>query len=288
MVGRANYNNEKRFEEGMMNRLISGLLVILSLLCIQSDVLAQEWTPFQLSIFKSVQLFPAGYDVNGIRTNLFYGRNSSITGLDFGFGYNDVMYDFLGAQAGLINNIGGSFGGIQLSPFWNWVNKDFLGVQIAPIGINAIMGCGTGIQVAAANMIEKLNGLQLAFYMNTGQVKGIQIAGIANGVWGTSTTVGNIQYIRGGNDPNPIMGIEIAGAINQATTVKGLQVAGLYNKVITLGGLQLSAFNVADKVTGTQIGIINYCEDMYGLQFGVINVIRNGFVPVFPAINFSF
>ena len=54
-------------------------------------------------------------------------------------------------------------------------------------------------------------------------------------------------------------------------------------------GFQWSVVNVAGTVNGLQLGFVNSAEKMHGLQIGLVNIIKqDGFMPVFPIVNWSF
>ena len=58
-------------------------------------------------------------------------------------------------------------------------------------------------------------------------------------------------------------------------------------KTDTLKGIQIGFVNIIEQGFGLQLGIGNIATKMTGLQVGLINKITNGFLPVFPIINFS-
>lgn len=76
--------------------------------------------------------------------------------------------------------------------------------------------------------------------------------------------------------------------------------AAFVNKINnTEGAVNVSFFNVADGTTGVdlggvnlskrstaQLGFFNITDEIVGFQFGFINIARNGFLPVFPVVNF--
>lgn len=50
--------------------------------------------------------------------------------------------------------------------------------------------------------------------------------------------------------------------------------------MLDLGGLNVS------KRSNAQLGFINVTEEIRGFQFGLLNIAQNGFLPVFPIVNF--
>ncbi len=49
--------------------------------------------------------------------------------------------------------------------------------------------------------------------------------------------------------------------------------------------LDLGGFNLSRKSTA-QIGFLNVTDEIKGFQFGFLNMAKNGFLPIFPVINF--
>jgi len=69
---------------------------------------------------------------------------------------------------------------------------------------------------------------------------------------------------------------------------KGLQ-TGLVNNVAgQLAGVQLGLANGAENGAGLQLGLLNRAKSMRGVQLGLLNWNQNGFLPVFPILNFGF
>ena len=55
-----------------------------------------------------------------------------------------------------------------------------------------------------------------------------------------------------------------------------------------MNGLELAFINCAANLNGVQFGLVNWAKAGYGLQIGLINIFGDGFLPVFPFINFNF
>jgi hypothetical protein len=118
-----------------MNMYIRPVIVIL-LSVFAFSAHAAEWTPFQLSLVKPVQLFPEETKVEGLRLNLIYGVNKEVTGLDLGI-VNEVTGTTKGVQAAYI--LGGN------------ISRDLYGAQIVYGlgGVNVASGQANGLQIAA-------------------------------------------------------------------------------------------------------------------------------------------
>ena len=64
---------------------------------------------------------------------------------------------------------------------------------------------------------------------------------------------------------------------------------GFYNQVGgEMKGMQFGWVNNAARLNGFQLGLVNYAERGYGLQVGLVNIFGDGFLPVFPIVNFNF
>ncbi len=82
-------------------------------------------------------------------------------------------------------------------------------------------------------------------------------------------------------------GWELAVFSSTTDNVDGLQSAGLCDIAKDLCGMQFSIVNYSEKTDGLQLGIVNMSESK-GFQIGLVNWIKDGALPFFPIINFSF
>ena len=80
------------------------------------------------------------------------------------------------------------------------------------------------------------------------------------------------------------------GAVNIAEgDFKGLQLATVTYNPGSFHGMQWGVVNHTMNGDGLQVGFVNYAEKYHGLQIGLVNIIRqDGFLPVFPIVNWSF
>ena len=137
--------------------LMTALLLISSV----GPVFAED-KPIQLSLFNPVQLMPEDASIAGVRLNLIYTKNSSVTGLDIGF---------------LVNHNGtGISKGVQWS-LVGIVDGDFVGWQANVV--NLTKNNFEGFQWGLVNYAENCNGFQLGFVNYAGTMKGLQI-GLVN------------------------------------------------------------------------------------------------------------
>ena len=122
-------------------RSMSGIALIILLLIAAS---AQgEDRPVQLSLLVPVQLFPDTDRISGVRLNLIYGRNASVTGLDLGLINHTTTGESVGVQLGLVS----------------LADADFMGWQYNPV--NVVRNDFEGFQWGLVNYAERANGLQL-------------------------------------------------------------------------------------------------------------------------------
>ena len=119
--------------------------------------------PVQISLFAPVQIFDENVPISGVRLNLIYGRNISVTGLDLAFLVNHTTTGhFKGVQFGLV--------GIADADFVGWQNNEI---------VNVVKGSFEGFQLGVVNYAYYANGLQLGLVNYAGSMKGLQI-GLVN------------------------------------------------------------------------------------------------------------
>jgi len=131
------------------------------LLLVAATPPAQAQNPIQLAIFNPAQIVKDSEPVNGVRLNLIYTKNTSMTGLDLGFIYNENTGSFTGVQSALVTKVRGDFTGIQ------WT------------GVGLVDGKMTGLQWGIYNSAGHMSGLQIAFVNNATTAYGVQL-GIIN------------------------------------------------------------------------------------------------------------
>ena len=101
-----------------------------------------ETRPVQIALVDPVQIFNAGTSISGVRLNLIYGRNDSVTGVESGL-IGVVDSDFTGWQYNFAGNITkGNFSGLQMG-FVNYANS------------------AKGLQLGVVNYAVSLKGLQI-------------------------------------------------------------------------------------------------------------------------------
>src|SRR5258706_2349119 len=69
-----------------------------------------------------------------------------------------------------------------------------------------------------------------------------------------------------------ITGIQIAGLGNFSGNVSGIQASIFMNGALDTRGIQVSAVNLAQRIDpGVQLGLINHASAISGVQFGFVN-----------------
>ena len=117
--------------------------------------------PIQLSLVSPIQIFPENYTITGVRLSLIYGRNASVTGLDWGLVNHTTSGESMGVQFGLV--------GIADADFVGWQDNAF----------NIVKGNFKGLQWGFVNYANYANGLQLGFVNYSVSMHGLQI-GLVN------------------------------------------------------------------------------------------------------------
>ena len=125
-----------------------------------APVLAQN-RPIQIALVTPIQIFPEKYSITGIRLNLLYGTNVSVTGLDVGLVNHTTTGKFKGLQYGLV--------GLSDSDFAGW--QDCV--------VNVTNGKFEGFQFGWVNYADNMNGFQLGLVNYAKTAKGLQI-GLVN------------------------------------------------------------------------------------------------------------
>jgi hypothetical protein len=94
-------------------------------ICLMSSVpvQAEETRPIQLSLVTPIQIFSEEYSIIGVRLNLLYGRNSTVTGLD-----HTTTGQSKGVQHGLVGINDSDYMGWQVCTV-NITNNRFEGFQ---------------------------------------------------------------------------------------------------------------------------------------------------------------
>jgi hypothetical protein len=141
------------------HRMFLGFVTLIFVF-VSAPVLAEEH-PVQLSLFTPVQIFPEDDTISGVRLNLIYGRNATVTGLDLGLINHTTSGISQGLQLGVVG----------------FVDSDFVGWQ--DNSVNVVKGNFRGLQLGFVNYANNAEGLQLGFVNYAENMHGLQI-GLVN------------------------------------------------------------------------------------------------------------
>ncbi len=135
--------------------VLIGIFVFIYFL-ILTPIQAQN-RPIQISLFNPVQIFSEDDSITGVRLNLIYGRNVSITGLYLGLINHTTTGISTGVQWGLVGLADSDFIGWQDNVV-NWTKGNFNGFQLGIVNRAAHM---TGFQLGIVNYDMSAEGLQI-------------------------------------------------------------------------------------------------------------------------------
>ena len=131
-------------------------LITRTLLFMPTSLQAQD-KPIQIALLTPIQIFSEKNAISGLRLNLIYGRNISITGLDIGLVNHTTKSPSTGAQFGFIGLVESDFTGWQDNSV-NWTKKKCEGFQF---GVINYAGSMSGFQLGLVNYTENMKGLQI-------------------------------------------------------------------------------------------------------------------------------
>lgn len=143
-----------------MKSIIVAAVLVLLLVTPSSDANAQN-KPIQLALFNPVQIFPENTSISGIRISLIYGKNASVSGIDWGLVNHTTSGQSVGWKTGLV--------GVN--------DANFVGLQSCFVNLNTENA--EGVQWGFYNHAGYMNGLQLGFINHVASMKGLQI-GLVN------------------------------------------------------------------------------------------------------------
>jgi hypothetical protein len=131
-------------------------IAILALVLAAQPALAQD-KPIQLSLLAPIQLFPESNSITGVRLSLLYGKNTHVTGLDWGLISHCTSGSSKGVQFGLVGLVDADFTGWQNTSV-NITQRNFTGFQW---GIVNYAGHASGFQLGLVNYAVSMKGLQI-------------------------------------------------------------------------------------------------------------------------------
>jgi len=233
---------------------------------------ALDCYPLQISLLPVAQIVPKEKSVCGLRLDLPWGENKSVSGIDLGI--INRAESVQGIEVGGVNWLDAEdrnmSWGIQAGVFNFKGTVPFTGVQLGLFNMPDIFNIGGYIPSASNAATENVIQASLA-NATMNNVNGAQVAFAVNG----ALNVNGLQASIFANGSKDLNGIQFSYFVNGAEgTVNGMQVGILLGNVAqNLNGLQIGLLNGSAEVNGVQIGIINICEKLKGVQLGVINVL---------------
>ena len=139
-----------------MKKYLVAAMVLLSIGMLAMPARAVD-RPIQLALVTPIQIFPADYSITGLRLNLLYGRNASVSGLDIGLVSHTTSGKSMGIGWSIVNLSDASFTGFQ-GGWVNYVNGDFEGFQYAFVNH---ANFAHGLQLGVVNHANRMKGLQI-------------------------------------------------------------------------------------------------------------------------------
>ncbi len=152
--------------------------------------------------------------------------------------------------------------------------------------VGGALVCGAGVAAEEVVIIEEIPAaaLQPAEPMEYESLM-ICIWEDAPDVQMTTTTSG-VKIGVLGSFGAPVYGVEAAVICGGSDEVYGFKGSLAYTIGKNLDGLGLAPVNYVEKFSGVQIGAVNIADEGM-VQFGLVNVMKNGFLPFFPVVNFA-
>jgi len=135
--------------------LALGAMSILTL--VLPSVGGAQSKPINIALFNPIQIFSEDNSITGLRINLIYGKNVSMTGLDWGLVNHVGTGGMTGVQWGLVNICDGNFLGWQ-SGLLNLSKKNVEGFQYGWYNTGDHV---SGFQLGLVNYAESMYGLQI-------------------------------------------------------------------------------------------------------------------------------
>jgi hypothetical protein len=162
-----------------------------------------------------------------------------------------------------------------------------------------------GVQAGIGTRVDRLYGIQAAFFTVASRVNGAQIGLVLSG----ADAVHGLQVAPIALQREPSWGLQI-GAINFSRSFRGVQIAannrfkefkglqigvgnGVNDKYLPeyegdIDGVQIGVMNAARRVHGLQFGLLNFCASLKGVQLGFSNYVSGSAIRWLPFLRFSF
>ena len=141
-----------------MRKCLLLAMILFSIASLSIPAIAQD-RPIQLALVAPVQIFPESYSITGLRISLIYGKNASVSGLDWGLVTHTTSGKSMGIDWGAINLTDADFTGLQ-GGWVNLVSGNFEGLQY---GFFNHANYANGVQFGIINHANRLKGVQVGF-----------------------------------------------------------------------------------------------------------------------------
>lgn len=140
-----------------MKKTILMTIFILLVISVLPAMAQNQNKPIQVSLFNPIQIFSEDTPIGGIRFNFLYGKNTTVSGLDFGLVNHTTAGLSKGYQFGLVGMTEADFLGFQN----NVVNYTKGGMEGFQWGVVNYAGKANGFQLGLVNYAENMKGLQI-------------------------------------------------------------------------------------------------------------------------------
>lgn len=128
------------------------------LLAFSANKIAAQDKPIQLALFNPIQIFNENTSITGLRISLLYGKNATVSGLDWGLVNHTTSGVSKGVQFGLVGLVEANYVGWQDNGV-NITEEKFEGLQL---GIVNYAGTVSGVQIGLVNYASNMTkGLQI-------------------------------------------------------------------------------------------------------------------------------
>lgn len=139
-----------------------------------SPALAAGSSPVQIALFNPAQIVPEKTAIQGVRLSLIYGKNTDVSGLDWGL-VSHTTGNSMAWQTGGMGIVEGNFQGLQSS----WINITRGKCDGVQWGAFNQAGSGHGVALGLVNVATDMRGVQIGFVNVTETMHGLQV-GLAN------------------------------------------------------------------------------------------------------------
>jgi len=119
----------------------------------------------QLALFNPVQIYPEEESITGVRLNLLYGKNESVTGFDLGIVNRTAGKQSVGVQWGILGLADRGFVGFQANSV-NVTHYEFKGVQF---GFVNVAEDANGLMIGVVNFAKRMYGIQIGIFNLIGE-----------------------------------------------------------------------------------------------------------------------